>query len=252
VTRNEKLYAYDLSYGTQLFLTQQVVAGWFLGFLVTFTVTRLGIVGAFARIPVSWAVYLSLFSTAYILGCLILAAHIGMTDTDYKTLDKWLQNALRNSKRVPGTSKRKEGEPVDGRATERISPHEVVPYIMPAGAFLCSTLYPALLSLRHPHHPRSPKHTPLTFYRPYTTTLTEPSLSFWVVGALGLLVLDALKSAVACRKKRELWSAWKQAAFYLLFYAIVAAWVLVGSGLVHGADITGRLGGYQGVEVLYQ
>lgn len=124
-----------------------------------------------------------------------------------------------------------------GKAAERITPHEVVSYIVPAGAFLNSTLFPALLSLRHPHHPRSPKHTPLTFYRPYTATSTEPSLSFWVVGALGLVVLDVLKSVVASRKKRELWPVWKQAAFYLVFYAISVAWVLAGSGLVHGTDI---------------
>jgi len=210
-----------------------VVAGWSLGFLVALIVTKLDIVETLARVSVPWAVFLSLLSTAYILGCLLFAAHIGKTDTDQKTLDKWLRTALQNSKKVPGSRGGKEGELVEGRAVERINPHDVVPYMIPAGAYLCSTLLPALLSLRHPHHPRSPEHTPLTFYRPYTATATKPSLSFWVVGVFGLLVLDVLKSVVARRKKRELWSVWKQAAFYLALYAISVAWVLAGSGLVH-------------------
>jgi len=122
---------------------------------------------------------------------------------------------------------------VEGKAIERITPHEVVPYMALAGVYLSSTLIPALLSLRHPYHPRSPKHSPLTFYRPYTATATEPFLSFWVVGILGFLVLGLLKSVVASRKKRELWPAWKQGVFYLIFYAISTGWVLAGSGLVH-------------------
>lgn len=212
------------------------------------TVTRLGTVETFARIPVSWAVFLSLFSTTYILGCLFLAAHIGKTDTNKKTLDKWLQTALRNGKKPRGTSEGIVGGLMEGQTAEEINPHGAVSYMMPAGVFLGSTLFPALLSLRHPHHPRSPKHTPLTFYRPYTATLTEPSLSFWAVGVIGLLMLDMLKSAVACRKKRELWPVWKQAAFYSAFYAISVAWILVGSGLVHGTDIIGLFRGYEGVE----
>ena len=237
------------SYGVQPFPTLQVVAGWFLGFLVALTVTRLDTVGAFARIPAFWAVFFSLFSTAYLLGCLFLAAHIGKEETDQKTLDKWLQTALRNSKRKPGTGEGKEEAPTDGKATERITPHEVVPYIMPAGAFLNSTLFPALLSFRHPRHPRSPKHTPLTFYRPYTAASMEPSLSFWVVGALGLVALDVLKSTAVSRKKREVWPVWKQATFYFAFYAITAAWVLAGSGLVHGyTDVIGLFRGYEAVE----
>ena len=210
-----------------------MVAGWCLGFLVALVVAKLDIVETFARISVPWAVSLSLFSTAYIIGCLILAAHIGKGDTDQKTRDKWLQTALRNSERAPGSKGGKEGEAVERKAVEKIAPHEVTSYMVSAGAYLCCTLFPALLSLRHPHHPRSPKHSPLTFYRPYTTTATEPSLSFWVVGILGLLVLDVLKSAVAGRKKRELWPVWKQGAFYLVFYALATAWVLAGSGLVH-------------------
>ena len=210
-----------------------MAGGWCLGLLVTLIVTKLDIVETFARVSVPWAVFLSLFSTAYILGCLLLAAHIGKADTDQKSLDKWLQTALRNSKKSLGPNEGKEGELVEGKAIERIAPHEVVSYMVPAGAYFCSTLFPALLSLRHPHHPRSPEHSPLTFYRPYTTTAAKPSLSFWAVGVLGLLVLDVLKSAVASRKKRELWPVWKQAAFYLVFYATSVAWVLAGSGLIH-------------------
>ena len=224
------------------------MAGWFLGFLVALTVTRLDTVGAFARIPVPWAVFFSLFSTAYVLSCLVLAAHIGRTETDQKTLDKWLQTALRNSGKASHTSEGKAGL-VEAPVAERITPHEVITYIIPAGVFLSSTLFPALLSLRHPQHPRSPKHTPLTLYRPYTTTSAEPSLSFWLVGVLGILVLDVLKSMVACRKKRELWPVWKQAAFYSAFYAISVAWVLAGSGLVHGAGITELFGSHEGVEM---
>lgn len=224
---------------------QQVVTGWFLGFLVAFTVTRLDTVGAFARIPVPWAIFLSLFSTNYILCCLFLAAHIGKTGTDEKTLDKWLEIASQNTKRALGSSGEK-GELVEGQAAERITPHEVVPYMMPAGSFLSSTLFPALLSLKHPNHPRSPRHSPLTLYRPYTTTSTEPSLSFWVVGVVGILVLDVLKSVVACRKKRDLWPMWKQAAFSSAFYAISVAWVLVGSGLVYGASVMELFRGYEG------
>jgi len=211
-----------------------VAAGWCLGFLVTLIVTRLDIVETLARVSVPWAVSLSLLSTAYILGCLLFAAHIGKTDTEKKTLDKWLRTALQNSKKASGSREGgKEGELIEGKAVERITPHEVVSYMIPAGAYLYSTLLPALLSLRHPHHPRSPEHSPLAFYRPYTATATKPSLSFWAVGVLGLLVLDVLKSVVASRKKRELWAVWKQAAFYLTFYAISIAWVLVGSGLVY-------------------
>lgn len=224
----------------------QVVTGWLLGFLVAFTVTRLNTVETFARVSVSWAISLSLFSTTYLLGCLFLAASIGEGETDQKTLDGWLQTALRNSRKAPSTSKGKGGGLREPQAAEKIAPHEVVSYLIPAGAFLSSTLFPALLSLRHPHHPRSPKHSSLTLYRPYTTTSTKPSLSFWVVGVLGLLVLDALKSAVACRKKRESWPVWRQAAFYSAFYAVSVAWVLAGSGLVHGADITKLLRGYKG------
>jgi len=200
---------------------------------VALIVTKLDIVETFARVSVPWAVCLSLFSTAYLLGCLLLAAHIGEKETDQKTRDRWLQTALRNSKKTSGSDEGKEGELAEGKAVERISPHEVVSYMVPAAAYLCSTLLPALLSLRHPHHPRSPTHSPLTFYRPYTVTTTKPSLSFWVVGALGLLVLDVLKSGVVSRKKRELWPVWMQALFYLAFYAISIGWVLAGSGLIH-------------------
>lgn len=200
---------------------------------MTLIITKLDVVETFARVSVPWAVFLSLFSTMYILGCLLLAAHIGKADINQKSLDKWLHTALRNSKKAPGSDEGREGELVEGKAAERITPHEVVPYMVPAGAYLCSTLFPALLSLRHPHHPRSPKHSPLTFYRPYSTTATKPYLSFWVMGVLGLLVLDVLKSVVASRKKREPWPVWKQATFYLLFYASGVAWVLAGSGLVH-------------------
>ena len=213
-----------------------MVAGWCLGFIVAFTVTGLDIVGTFARIPVPWAVFLSLFSTTYILGCLFLAAHIGKTDTDQMIKDRWLQTALRNSKGTSNSKDGKEGKLVEGKATEKITPHEVVSYMIPAAAYLCSTLMPALLSLRHSHHPRSPKHSSLTFYRPYTATATKPFVSFWVVGVLGLLVMDVLKSAVVGRKKRELWPVWKQAIFNLAFYAISIGWVLVGSGLVHASQ----------------
>ena len=210
-----------------------MVVGWCLGFIVAFAVTRLDIVETFARVSVPWAVFLSLFSTTYILGCLLLAAHIGRRETDQKTRDRWLQTALWNSKKASSSKEGREGELVEGKATERIAPHEVVSYMMPAAVYLCSTLLPALLSLRHPHHPRSPKHSPLTFYRPYTTITTGPFLSFWVVGVLGLLMLDVLKSAVAGRKKRELWPVWKQAVFTLAFYATSIGWVLAGSGLIH-------------------
>jgi len=194
------------------------------------------IVETFARVSVPWAVFLSLFSTTYILGCLLLAAHIGKADTDQKSRDRWLQIALRNSKPVPGPGEGKEGALAEGKATEKITPHGVISYMIPAGAYLCSTLLPALLSLRHPHHPRSPKHSPLIFYRPYTTTTTRPSLSFWVVGVLGLLSLDILKSMTVSRKRRDLWPVWKQATFYLVFYSISVAWVLAGSGLVHAGQ----------------
>lgn len=214
--------------------------GWCLGFFVALAVTKLDTVETFARIPASWAVFLSLFSTTYILGCLFLAAHIGKTDMDQKTLDKWLQTALRNTTNIPGTNEGK-GNFLEGHAAERIAPHEVVSYMIPAAAYLSSTLFPALLSIRHPNHPRSPKHTPLTLYRPYTATSTDPSLSFWIVGVLGLLALDVLKSVVVPRRKRELWPVWKQAVFYSAFYAISTAWVFAGSGLVHGADMMGWL-----------
>ena len=213
-----------------------MVAGWLLGFLVTVIVTKMDIVETFARVSVPWAVSLSLFSTTYILGCLLLAAHIGKANTDQKSRDRWLQTALRNSKPVPGPGEGKEGESAEGKATERITPHGVISYMIPAGAYFCSTLLPALLSLRHPHHPRSPKHSPLTFYRPYTATATSPSLSFWVVGVLGLLSLDILKSVAVSREKRDLWPVWKQATFYLVFYTISVAWVLAGSGLVHAGQ----------------
>ena len=196
-------------------------------------VTKLDIVETFARVSVPWAVCLSLFSTAYILGCLLLAAHIGERETDQKTRDRWLQTALRNSKKALGSSEGKEGKLVEGNAIERIAPHNVVSYMVPAAAYLCSTLLPALLSLRHPHHPRSSQHSPLTFYRPYTATATKPSLSFWVVGVLGLLALDVTKSELVGRKKRELWPVWMQASFHLAFYAISIGWVLAGSGLIH-------------------
>jgi hypothetical protein len=129
-------------------------------------------------------------------------------ETDQKTLDKWLQTALQNTKSSLGQGG---GELLEKKTAESITPHEVVSYMIPAGAFLSSTLFPALLSLGHPHHPRSLRHTPLTFYRPYTTISAKPSLSFLVVGALGLVLLDVLKSAVASRKKREMWPVWKQA-----------------------------------------
>lgn len=205
-------------------------------------VTKLDIVETFARISVPWAVFLSLFSTTYILGCLFLAAQIGRADTNQKSRDKWLRTALRNNKTDAGSDEGKKGELTEGKAIEKITPHEVVSYMVPAGAYLCSTLFPALLSLRHPHHPRSPKHSPLTFYRPYTATATKPSLSFWVVGVLGLLTLDVLKSVAVSKKKRELWPVWKQTTFYLVFYAISVAWVLAGSGLVHAKQ--GWVGAY--------
>ena len=225
---------------------QQIIAGWFLGFLVALIITRLDAVETLARVSIPWAIFLSLFSTTYILGCLLLAAHIGKMETDQKTLDKWLQTALRNTK----SSLTQGGELLEKKTAERITPHEVVSYMIPAGAFLSSTLFPALLSLSHPHHPRSPRHTPLAFYRPYTTTSTGPSLSFWVIGVLGLVLLDILKSAVASRKKRELWPVWKQAVFYSGFYAISTAWVLAGSGIVHDVDIIGSCRGYGGAERL--
>jgi hypothetical protein len=219
--------------GTSVFLVplgsiglQQVVGGCCLGLLVGLAVSRMDVVGTFAQVPVPWAVSLSLSSTACILGCLFLAAHLGQAVTDQKSLDKWLQTALRNSKNVPGSGKGKEGDLT-------ITPHKVESYLVLAAAYLCSTLFPALLSLRHPHHPRSPKHSPLTFYRPYTATATKPSLSFWVTGALGLLALDFLKSVVANGKKRESWPVWKQAVFYLVFYAISVTWLFAGSGFVH-------------------
>ena len=224
-----------------------MVAGWCLGFLVALIVTRLDIVETFARVSVSWAVCLSLFSTAYILGCLLLAAHIGESDTDQKTRDKWLQTALGDGKKAPRRRDAGKGELVERKLAERkvikrIAPHDVVPYMVPAAAYLCSTLLPALLSLRHPYHPRSPNHSPLTFYRPYTAAATKPSLSFWVVGALGLLVLDILKSVMVGREKRELWPVWMQGAFYLGFYAISIGWVLAGSGLIHARQ--GWMGAY--------
>ena len=216
-----------------------MVAGWCLGFLVALIVTKLDIVETFARVSVPWAVCLSLFSTAYILGCLLLAAHIGENDTDQKTRDRWLQTALGDSKKTPRRREWAKGEWVERKpiekAIKKITPHDVVPYMVPTAAYLCSTLLPALLSLRHPHHPRSPNHSPLVFYRPYTATATKPSLSFWVVGALGLLVLDVLKSKMVGGKKRELWPVWMQAAFYLAFYAISIGWVLAGSGFIHAS-----------------
>ena len=212
---------------------QQVVGGCCLGFLVVLIVTRTDVVGTFAQVSVPCAVFLSLSSTACILGCLFLAAHLGQAVTDQRSLDKWLQTALRNSKKAQGSDKGKEGDLAEGKAVERITPHKVESYMVPAAAYLYSTLFPALLSLRHPRHPRSPKHSPLTFYRPYTATAKYPSLSFWMVGVLGLLVLDVLKSTVANRKKRESWPVWKRAVFYLVFYAISSAWVLAGSGFVH-------------------
>jgi len=209
---------------------------------VALTVTKLDIVETFARVSAPWAVCLSLFSTAYILGCLLLAAHIGERETDQKARERWLRTALRNSKNAFGSGGGREGELMEGKTIERITPHNVVPYMVPVAAYLCSTLLPALLSLRHPHHPRSPEHSALTFYRPYTATATKPSLSFWVVGVLGLLVLDILKLEVVGRKKRELWSVWTQAAFYLTFYAISIGWVLAGSGLIHARK--GWVGAY--------
>lgn len=221
---------------------QQVAGGCCLGFLVAVTVTGMDVVGTFAQVSVPWAVFLSLSSTACILGCLFLAAHFGQTATDQKSVDKWLQTALRNSKKAPDPNNGREGDQVGGKVVERITPHSVESYVVLAAAYLCSTLFPALLSLRHPHHPRSPIHSPLTFYRPYTTTATKPSLSFWAVGVLGLLVLNILKSLVANRKQRGSWPVWKQAAFYLVFYAISIAWVLAGSGFVHARQ--GWVGGY--------
>ena len=72
----------------------------------------------------------------------------------------------------------------------------------------------------------------------------EPSLSFWVVGVVGLVALDVLRSAVASRKKREPWPVWKQAPFYPGFCAISVAWILAGSELVHGADMKGIFKGH--------
>ena len=213
-----------------------MVAGWFLGFIVALVVAKLDVVETFARVSVPWAVFLSLFSTTYILGCLFFAAHIGKTDTDQKTRDMWLQTALRNSKKSSGSKEGKEGGLAKGKAIEKIAPHEVVSYMVPAAVYLSSTLLPALLSLRHPHHPRSPKHSPLTFYRPYTTATARPLLSFWIVGVLGLLVLDVLKSVVVSRRKRELWPVWKQATFYFAFYGVSLGWVFVGSGPVHARN----------------
>ena len=38
-----------------------------------------------------------------------------------------------------------------------------------------------------------------------------------------------------------------QIAFYLVFYAISVAWVLLGSGIAHGVDAIGLFGGYEAV-----
>ena len=82
------------------------------------------IMEAFARISDPLAGFLSLFPTAYILGCLLLAAHIGKAVADRKALDKWLQTALRDSKNASsGEGKERE---LEGKAIDRINPHEVV------------------------------------------------------------------------------------------------------------------------------
>ena len=60
-------------------------------------------------------------------------------------------------------------------------------------------------------------------------------------------MLDALKTVAANRKKRELWPIWMQIAFYLVFYAISVAWVLLGSGIAHGVGAIGLFGGYEAV-----
>jgi len=59
----------------------------------------------------------------------------------------WLQTVLWDSKKALGSDEGREGEPSEGKAIERITLHSVVPYMVLAAAYLCSTLLPAPLSL---------------------------------------------------------------------------------------------------------
>lgn len=70
-------------------------------------VTKLDAVETFARVPAMWAVFMSLFSTTYILGCLFLAANIGKMDTDQKAREKWRHTALLNNRKTTASDEGK-------------------------------------------------------------------------------------------------------------------------------------------------
>jgi len=202
-----------------------VVSGWLLGFLVTFFVHQMSLVSTLARLPLIHSLGISVFSTIYILGVVILSSHSGQASTKPESVKKWLKTAQSNqTHRVQDNKK----------STETLQPHDAAKYMLQLGCYFGTTAGASILS-----------HVFLPFTTATNTTITAtsgmplhsyysqaPPLVRLLIGIGGLVLLDTLKSAMFKREKRQQWPEWAQGIFTFCFYSLAGAWVVLGAELV--------------------
>lgn len=183
--------------------------------MVALFVHQTSLISTLARLPMSYAIALSVVSTGYILGLIILASQCGQTDIKQPQIQKWLKTAQTNRSMKQTES-------------ETIRPHDIAGYQMPLGVYFGASIASVLLSrvLHTPIPVSSPQHRPHSHY-----SQAQPLMRF-IVGIGGLLILDTLKSLLFKRQRRLAWPQWKQAVFTFGFYTVMSTWIIMGTGLI--------------------
>jgi hypothetical protein len=191
-----------------------VVAGWLLGFGVSFFIHKMNYVSNLARYPTIFSVGLSVFTTIYILLVLLLAIHEGRYGTRPQEVEKWLATA----KGTSDTSK----------TLDNFNLHNIVLYQIHLGAYFGTTLSAVLL----PHILYTPIAVELRQHRPHVHYSRATPFARLFTGLCGILFLDLVKYIAFPRKWRSSWPEWMQAVFSFVFYALISSWLIGGSAVV--------------------
>lgn len=182
---------------------------------MAFFVHQTSLISTLARLSTGYSITLSIFSTVYLLGIIVLASHGGQIDGKPQQIKKWIETAQKNR-----TSKKPD--------SETINLHSITGYQMPLGVYFGATLASALLS-RVLH---TPIPIPSRQHRPHSHYSQAPPFMRFVVGIGGLFILDTLKSIIFKRQRRLAWTERKQATFAFIFYSVLSTWIILGTGLV--------------------
>jgi hypothetical protein len=187
-------------------------------------------IATLARLPMAHSLGISIFSTIYILGVLILSSHSGQADIKPAKFEKWLKTAQSNT-----AAKNPTPSTHGTKNSALIQPHSITGYQIPLGGYFGTTV--ACSVLFHTRYPSTvmPAATVLNLspqHHPHLYFSQAPPLVRLLIGVGGVLILDSLKSMIFKREKRLLWPEWLQSAFTFFFNFAAAVWVVLGARLV--------------------